>query len=320
MSANEPQLSGAKGALHAFKQQQLKAWQPILTPQPVIIAFLVVGIIFIAIGIPLLIASNSVVEVEKRYDDLGGPNSTQVQFEIPSTMSSPVFIYYKLENYYQNHRRYVRSRNDNQLRGQEVTSLSGLSECNPRKSVNGSSDPKDFYNPCGLIAWSVFNDTFKVERGGQELSIDKQDIAWSSDKSYKFKNIEADKFKGVKPSPLSDQERFPGYVENEDFIVWMRVAALPTFRKLYGKINLELKAGDTITINIKNVYPVSGFNGKKYVVLSTMSWMGGKNPFLGIAYLVVGSVSLFLCAVFAVLQRVKPRQLGDTKYLEWNNK
>merc|ERR1711988_1172584 len=45
-----------------FKQQRLKAWQPILTPAWVIGTFLSVGIVFIAIGIAVLIASNDVVE------------------------------------------------------------------------------------------------------------------------------------------------------------------------------------------------------------------------------------------------------------------
>lgn len=44
-----------------FKQQKLKAWQPILTPRAVIISFLVIGIIFIPVGIVLLVASDSVI-------------------------------------------------------------------------------------------------------------------------------------------------------------------------------------------------------------------------------------------------------------------
>lgn len=41
-------------------------------------------------------------------------------------------------------------------------------------------------------------------------------------------------------------------VEDEHFIVWMRTAALPTFRKLYGKIETKVSAGDTLTFNITN--------------------------------------------------------------------
>lgn len=43
-----------------FKQQKLKAWQPILTPNWVIGTFAVVGLIFIPIGIVLHTASENV--------------------------------------------------------------------------------------------------------------------------------------------------------------------------------------------------------------------------------------------------------------------
>lgn len=44
----------------AFKQQRLRAWQPILTPKTVLPTFFVIGIIFAPIGGLLLWASNSV--------------------------------------------------------------------------------------------------------------------------------------------------------------------------------------------------------------------------------------------------------------------
>ncbi len=46
-------------------------------------------------------------------------------------------------------------------------------------------------------------------------------------------------------------------------------------------------------------YPVKSFGGTKSVVLSTTSWMGGKNAFLGICYLCVGAISLVLALVFS---------------------
>ena len=43
-----------------FKQQRLKAWQPILTPNWVVGTFIVIGAVFLPIGIALLGTSNSV--------------------------------------------------------------------------------------------------------------------------------------------------------------------------------------------------------------------------------------------------------------------
>lgn len=76
----------------------------------------------------------------------------------------------------------------------------------------------------------------------------------------------------------------------------MRTAGLPNFRKLWGKIETTLKAG-TYTLEINNNYDVLSFEGKKTFVLSTTNALGGKNYFLAICYIVVGS----LCILFAII-------------------
>ena len=43
---------------------------------------------------------------------------------------------------------------------------------------------------------------------------------------------------------------------------------------------------------------MTAFKGEKRVILSTSSWIGGKNPFLGIAYIVVGSLCIICGVVF----------------------
>lgn len=48
-------------------------------------------------------------------------------------------------------------------------------------------------------------------------------------------------------------------------------------------------------------YPVISFDGRKRMVLSTITWMGGKNPFLGIAYMTVGSICFVLGLVLLVI-------------------
>jgi len=40
--------------------------------------------------------------------------------------------------------------------------------------------------PCGLIAWSLFNDTYSFSRNSVNLTVNKKDISWKSDRDHKF--------------------------------------------------------------------------------------------------------------------------------------
>jgi len=252
-------------------------------------------------------ASNSVIEHTARYDDTcDGKLNCTATIKIPKTMQAPVYFYYRLENFYQNHRSYVKSRNDNQLRGEKVTSYQELQDCEPFKSLDDKRDPEFFYLPCGLIARSMFNDTFVLRTEDDIVPLRKNGIAWTSDKEKKFKNP---------PASAVGIRIIPDF-EDEDFIVWMRTAGLPDFKKLYRIIDQDLQGN--YTIDIQNNYDVSSFSGKKYIVISTTSWIGGKNPFLGYAYIIVGIICFVQGIVFLVKHKVSPRKLGDTKYLEWN--
>ncbi|XP_057453290.1 ALA-interacting subunit 3-like [Lotus japonicus] len=311
-----------------FTQQELPACKPILTPRAVISAFLIVTIVFIPIGVASLIASRDVVEIIHRYEAdcvPGNWSSDKVgyiqssadktctrEIHVEKRMKSPIYVYYQLDNFYQNHRRYVKSRNDEQLR--DSSKANSTSGCKPEDYVNGVP-----ILPCGLIAWSMFNDTYSFSRNNNNLTVNKKGISWKSDREHKFgddvfpKNFQNGTIIGGahlnETIPLSEQE---------DLIVWMRTAALPTFRKLYGKIEMDLEKGDVIKVVLQNNYNTYSFNGKKKLVLSTTSWLGGKNDFLGIAYLTVGGLSFFLSMVFTIVYFVKPRQLGDPSYLSWN--
>jgi hypothetical protein len=76
--------------------------------------------------------------------------------------------------------RYVKSRNDAQLR--DASKANQTSACEPEKTTaNGQP-----IVPCGLIAWSLFNDTYNFTRGNENLTVDKKDISWKSDREHKF--------------------------------------------------------------------------------------------------------------------------------------
>ena len=67
------------------------------------------------------------------------------------------------------------------------------------------------------------------------------------------------------------------------------------------------------------VFNVTEYGGTKAIVISTGTIMGGRNPFLGIAYVVVGGLCIVLGTLFTVTHLIKPRKLGDHTYLSWNN-
>lgn len=46
-------------------------------------------------------------------------------------MDAPVFVYYELDNFYQNHRRYVKSRSVNQLQGDSLSGADVSTDCDP---------------------------------------------------------------------------------------------------------------------------------------------------------------------------------------------
>jgi len=312
-----------------FKQQKLASWQPILTPFSVILTFVIIAVIFIPIGAGILASSNSVIAVGPiRYDhDEDLINSTKVYVEWPEDTSDNVYVYYQLSNFYQNHRRYVKSRSDVQLAGSSKDAKETLGDCSPWETfadhtpntyddISGVNETKlSTYklNPCGLIAGSQFNDTLVLKSGicktdsacdkASDVTWTKNGIAWDSDKEKKFHNID-----GYSGPSLSQQID----VEDEDFIVWMRTAGLPTFKKLYRIIKGGLKKGD-YTMVIDQNFPVKSFDGKKAIYLSTVTWIGGKNDFLGWAYVVVGIICLVLALAFFIKDRLHPRSVGDPR-------
>jgi len=318
-----------------FRQQRLKACQPILTPLVVICVFLGVGLLMFTLGFIMWHYNNQVVEVVVRYDNqcadpgvspYSQTNLCNVTFSVAKAIPAPAFFYYRLSNFYQNHRRYVSSRNDLQLAGQPPQTLGGLGECTPIISVNGSSQPALFYNPCGLIANSWFLDSFPALFDGTgPVFWERTGISWASDRAAKFKPISPSylaQYPNATGTPPPGLAAFlppgPFPVTNEDFIVWMRVAGLPTFRKLYAMLPNGLPVG-TYTVQINNLYSTSRFgSGTKSVVISSTSFIGGSNPFLGYAFIAVGSLCLLLALVFFIINLVKPRALGDPALLSWN--
>ncbi|WOO76799.1 aminophospholipid translocase regulatory protein CDC50 [Vanrija pseudolonga] len=364
----------------AFKQQRLKAWQPILTPKAVLPTLFLIGVIFAPIGALIIWGSGKVTTITLDYtqcDEQAPTNGTwadmpksaygydlksgspikssaiaapqwtfsndstrpydqqaqcRIRFNVPYDLGRGVFLYYKLTNYYQNHRRYVQSFDSGQLLGNKRSTHDiNKGNCKPITS----KDDKQYY-PCGLIANSLFNDTFpsvvllNAPNGAnnQTYEFSEKNIAWHGiSKNYKNEPNNELTYENTLPPPnwakkypdgYTNATGWPKLADDEHFQIWMRVAALPTFRKLWGRNDNDVMLQGNYEVLANMNYPVKMFSGTKSIVISTVAWVGGKQPFLGWAY-VAGAILCVALALAGLLRHlIKPRKMGDMSLLSWN--
>ncbi|EER18229.1 conserved hypothetical protein [Perkinsus marinus ATCC 50983] len=400
-------------------QQRIRAWQPLLSPKWVIATFIAFAAAFVAIGIGLVEADKSTNEQSVDYTDLAADGGVfPVQIEVNEDMKAPIYVYYELTNFYQNHRRYIASRDYSQLASHVSTSRGANGDCSPwERDEFGRNN-----YPCGLIARSTFNDSYIIDTKRINSAVWEQTnitetntvIAWEDDVQYKYDNLDPegsidqgiqnqvslnmwlnfyfppqvcvstadigyDSY-GVMKVPISarqdsseykkiyvmsatadsatnhtactnyitDQAQckftlVPGGVDGVDpefacsaaegyerklnpagwgllngrFIGWMRPAGLPTFRKMYARIDDDLKVGDVLRFTVSDNFPTAQYGGTKSIVIATTTWAGGKNGILGYSYIAVGVICGVFAIVFGITYLRKKNRLGNPEYLSW---
>lgn len=339
----------------SFRQQRLKAWQPNLSPEGVLPILIIISCIFAPIGVGLLVTVLKAQAIEISYEQCSklatstdfttiptqyvdynfkkplnlqpkwklvmnkttNVHSCHLQWEIPNDLKSPVYLFYKLTNYHQNHRKYVESFDVKQLKGKALSKNELVDKCDPFREHQG----KIIY-PCGIIANSLFNDTFSptltnLFNPKYNFQLSNKDTAWSHDKN-RYKPTKYD-INDIIPPPNwikmfpqgYNETNLPNLKEWPEFQVWMRTAALPSFYKLVLKSstsnndNTLHKGNYSMEIGLN--YPVSTFNGTKSILLTNSKFFGARNITLSIIFFITAGLSALFSTIFLLTIVIKPK-------------
>ena len=291
------------------------------------ILFTFIGLVFGTFGGAALSQSNSLNDYLIRYDDIcqNISGTCNVTFSPDTDLVSPK-VYYRIENFYANHRNFVKSRNFKQLRGDASIPYDDsqlITSCTPLiynrdmdllnyTSINGSSlDPNQIADPCGLAGKFFFNDTFQIMNpvDSSTFFIKESDIALLEDRNHRF---------GIKDSDLGQSWLD---VRLEHVMVWFQMETLPSFIKLWGHMNQTLSKNQNYTLVVQNNWlDVSEFNGMKYVYLSEVNAFGGKNSWLGLVLLSMAGVVSLMIATFVILYftKIRGKEFYTTANLTWD--
>lgn len=282
-----------------------------------IVLLLTSSIILIGIGGALVTHNNNIVEQTILYDEKCTAAGQQINanerqcdtfnITVDQKLSKPVYVYYHLTQVWQNHFLYIRALSSEQIFGEDVTETT---------ACEGSTFGVELYKnnqstifPCGLQAWSQFNDNITVNAYSAEGSekckdcLSYENIALDIDKnrltSLNFSDPANSEFTNVVDETIWNGKSIRGEVtipdlQDESLLIWLRYASSSNFKKIHSIIHHDLNAGDVLEFSITSKFNNKVFAGTKELILSEAGKFGGKQNFLSILFLISGLGSFII--------------------------
>lgn len=295
-----------------FKQQLIQTWHPKINTKCAALTYIAIAGMFIALGISIFATSSYLFNRTWRYSDMcaqiGAPCT--INFQLSQSIISPIYIYYSINGFYQNHKAYTKSISYSQLYDGVMYNTSMISpDCDPivynkdlpyTTAVDGSAlDPNGPAFPCGYVASTIFNDTFTIINvdTNSTVLIDNTKISpWSNSPKYKNANLSLQWID----------------VEDERFANWMQLSLFSNFQKVWGVINVNMVAGNYMIV-IQNNWNSGIFKGTKSIVLTQLGPLANASEFLGYAYISMGTLCVVLAIVFSFRGLRKPKGIVEDK-------
>ena len=170
---------------------------------------------------------------------------------------------------------------------------------------NHTFSENDISSPCGLFGRSFFNDTYNITfPNGTYIKINEYDISNEYLKTKFFKRRV-----GYQNKQWID-------VENEHFINWINIETFHNFKKLWGKIDFDLKPGNYNLI-INNNYDIKKYDADKYFCIANTNTFGINNLF-GYFFISIGIYLMIVILILWVKYLLsKEKKEVDINKLKW---
>ena len=186
-------------------RQELKNLTLEPTPLCSMLCNLIVGIIFLSVISPLLKSADDYISYKVEYTDCNmklGEKCIKT-LEVNETLEGPILVYYEVQDFYINHKEFVRSKKFSQLQNSVKTDEKYF-QCEGAQYMYQVKDDGVYESftgfpllntsvayPCGLFAKYMFNDTFVMKNSEmKEVKINETGIAYEDHKRLLFKNNE----------------------------------------------------------------------------------------------------------------------------------
>mmetsp|Transcript_8137 Transcript_8137/g.23357 ORF Transcript_8137/g.23357 Transcript_8137/m.23357 type:complete len:368 (-) Transcript_8137:256-1359(-) len=343
LSTEPPESGGGiTGWWQRVCQQKLAGWSPRPSAHTILGYYTVVSCLLLGLGGVQVSFHKRVQRVDIRYDNLLLPGQScrdkynamlasngegipaEVTFTVPSRMEAPVYVFYHLQSFVSGHKRFQRSRDNLQLSGNEDHMLNPVAACQPQAFLGSDTNGRNAnlpnegaITPCGLIGWSLFNDTFSLRNSSGRVQISDYDISWASDRKNLFGNVSAVNY-NTDPSLRGGGTTYKNLSSSEHLIIWYRVASTPDIDYRWGTIDTDLEPGN-YTLSVQNRFNTYDFCAQKIFILSTNTWVGSDHQVLSILYLVIGALFTMTLVMFLVaFLGAKRRAIGEASQLSWN--
>jgi len=257
---------------------------------------------------------------EKFYKKCAGQQPCRINVQVPRDMNPPILVYYAIGPYYQNHNAYLKSELARELMGEEVTEAQREAKCaqeSTRLTPGG-----EHIVPCGMKAVSFFNDTYKLEVDGQNVSFHESlpgyyvEAAWDSD-SERYNNPQD---YPNRPNTSWQYTRFPDIIDetlgvrDKDFVTWMRPSAVPRVWNPVGMIgDRTIKEGANLTVTISSTYPAESLDDAyKMLVITEFGPLGARHDGFGILLSICAGLCFFMAVVIFFADKLMQSASSET--------